>query len=80
LVLEAAVGQHPFAELTTREIMYQLTMLSDPVDVSEVGDERWELLCRGLLTKDRERRWGAEQVEAWLAPLCQPFVEHSPSS
>jgi hypothetical protein len=31
-----------------------------------VGDNRWRLLCDGLLTWEREDRWGQEEVTAWL--------------
>lgn len=32
-----------------------------------VDDRRWKLLVDGLLTWDKDRRWGAPQVNAWLA-------------
>lgn len=32
-----------------------------------VEDERWRLLVDGLTTYDREKRWGYEEVSAWLA-------------
>src|SRR5205807_92781 len=28
---------------------------------------RWRSLCRGLLTRDPTKRWGAVEVTAWLA-------------
>ena len=31
-----------------------------------VAAARWRMLCDGLLTWDREHRWGAFQVKAWL--------------
>lgn len=31
-----------------------------------IDDPRWKLLVDGLLTWDKDHRWGAEQVEAWL--------------
>ena len=31
-----------------------------------VDDPRWRLLVDGLLTWDKDRRWGSDQVEAWM--------------
>lgn len=31
-----------------------------------VSDPRWRLLCDGLLTWERDKRWSAPQVQAWL--------------
>ena len=32
-----------------------------------VDSKRWRLLCDGLLTWDKDHRWGADQVNAWLS-------------
>ena len=34
---------------------------------SAIGDSRWKLLLDGLLTWDKDDRWGAAEVEEWLA-------------
>jgi hypothetical protein len=47
------------------QILKQLTTREIPLD--EVGDERWRLLCEGLLTRDPQLRWGHEQVRRWWA-------------
>lgn len=60
----------------------KLFALADGTDVSEddakarsvsgnystdlIDDPRWRLLADGLLTWDKDHRWGAEQVESWL--------------
>lgn len=60
----------------------KLFALADGTDVSEddakarsvsrnystdlIDDPRWKLLADGLLTWDKDNRWGAAQVEAWL--------------
>ncbi|PNG23482.1 serine/threonine-protein kinase [Streptomyces cahuitamycinicus] len=36
------------------------------VDLSGVENQRWRLLCAGLLTRAPEDRWGHEQVRIWL--------------
>jgi len=63
VVVEALRGQHPFAGLSDQVINAQLT--SRPVDVSDIEDERWALLARGLLVRDPELRWGAQELEQW---------------
>lgn len=35
--------------------------------LAAVTDPRWLLLVRGLLTHDREHRWGGREVDEWLA-------------
>lgn len=44
-----------FEHLTTHDI-----------DLSGVENQRWRLLCAGLLTRAPEDRWGYEQVRIWL--------------
>lgn len=39
----------------------------DELDMPAVRRGRWKLLLAGLLTRDPDKRWGAEQVESWLA-------------
>jgi serine/threonine protein kinase len=65
IVLEALTGKHPFDGLSDLVIFQQ--MLTSTIDLSGVKDPRWSLLCRGLLTRDHTKRWGAEEVRAWLA-------------
>src|SRR4029077_19586068 len=65
IVVEAALGRHPFAGLSEAVILHHLTTRS--VDVSGVADRNVRKLTRGLLLRDPETRWGAEQVERWLA-------------
>lgn len=39
----------------------------DELDMPALRRGRWKLLLAGLLTRDPDKRWGAEQVESWLA-------------
>ncbi len=65
IVAEAAMGHHPFAQLSDeRAVMQWLT--TRPIDVSEIQDSRIQNLCRGLLQRDPAKRWGAEQLSRWL--------------
>jgi hypothetical protein len=34
--------------------------------IESTGDDRWDLLLRGLLTHDFQKRWGADQIKRWL--------------
>ncbi|QNP54811.1 protein kinase domain-containing protein [Tessaracoccus defluvii] len=42
-----------------------------------IDDPRWRLLADGLLTADKDLRWGADQVEAWMRGES-PQVHASP--
>jgi hypothetical protein len=70
MAAELAAGRHPF-ELAGGMMMadqqIQASLAQRPVDLSAVGDARISLLCRGLLARDRQARWGAAQVADWLA-------------
>ncbi|WP_460341682.1 protein kinase domain-containing protein [Actinoallomurus acanthiterrae] len=39
---------------------------TQPIDLSEISDAGIRLLCGGLLIRNPDDRWGAEQVRAWL--------------
>ena len=68
---EVLTGQHPFKDSAGNELrdegrVRQAITMGD-IDLSCVTDERWNLLCRGLLTHHPDDRWGSRQVRAWLA-------------
>ena len=62
---ELLTGVRPFEEMTEAGI-HQALMLR-PVDLTDIADPRARLLCRGLLHRDPEERWGAGEVGEWLA-------------
>lgn len=64
IVLEGLLGKHPFDGLSDMSIALQLA--TKGVDVSEVKNGRWKGLCKGLLTRDPKKRWGAVQVAEWV--------------
>ena len=64
MVLELLRGAHPFAGLDERAVNFQLVTRGIEVPPDLAPD--WALLVKGLLTRDRAKRWGAEQVRAWL--------------
>lgn len=65
IVLEAASGSHPFDGLSEQVMNHHLA--TRPIDVRGVYDDALRTLCRGLLLRDPKRRWGAAEVERWLA-------------
>lgn len=65
ILLEAATGRHPFADLSDPVISHHLA--TRPLDVRQIYDEPLRTLCRGLLLRDPKRRWSAGEVTRWLA-------------
>jgi eukaryotic-like serine/threonine-protein kinase len=64
VLTEALAGAHPFKNLTIAVAFHHLA--TKPVDVSLVPLE-WRRLCRGLLIRDPQTRWGKDQVQRWLS-------------
>lgn len=80
IVLEAALGRHPFAGLSEAVILHHLTTRS--IDLASVADRNLRKLLRGLLLRDPKARWGAAEIERWLAgdpSLAEP-AEAAPGS
>ncbi|WP_018610706.1 protein kinase domain-containing protein [Uliginosibacterium gangwonense] len=76
ILLECALGQHPFAGLSDTVILHALCTRS--MDLSAVADIRLRMLLHGLLLRNPKQRWGAEELARWLAndiTLTEP-VEH----
>lgn len=65
IILEAALGAHPFAGLSDAVILHRLTTRS--IDLAAVNDPMLRKLLRGLLLRDPKARWGAEEIARWLA-------------
>jgi len=86
IVAGACCGRHPLADLSDeRAVSHWLT--TRPIDLSGIKDSRWQNLCRGLLLRDPQQRWGAEQVSRWLngdatlvAPVAEPVANDASAS
>lgn len=65
MVRELLLGRRPFEDMGQPAIDAAV-MLRD-IDLDGVTDPRLRMLCAGLLTRDPDDRWGAEQVTSWLA-------------
>jgi tRNA A-37 threonylcarbamoyl transferase component Bud32 len=63
-LLELLTGKHPFAGLNEQTVNFQLVSKGIELPSGIAGD--WQLLLKGLLTRDREKRWDAKQVREWL--------------
>lgn len=74
---ELSIGRRPFEEMGAVGI--EAAVMLRAIDLSEVTSTRIQLLCRGLLTRDPEDRWGADQVSEWLAGGTPPVVELAPA-
>jgi serine/threonine protein kinase len=75
ILLEAASGRHPFDGLSEQVIHHYLA--TRPIAIEGVQDPNFAQLCRGLLLRDPEQRYGAEEVARWLAgdPGLPPLLE-----
>ncbi|MFZ6735081.1 protein kinase domain-containing protein [Undibacterium sp. Ji42W] len=65
IMLEMALGQHPFAGLSEAVILHHLT--TRELELNAVPDTYLRKLLRGLLLRDPKKRWGEEQIMRWLA-------------
>jgi hypothetical protein len=70
IVRQLATGEVPFAGLAEQVAVHELLIRDIPT--GHVEDGRLRLLCRGLLVRDPDQRWTAEQVRAWLAGGSPP--------
>ncbi|MBF0539449.1 MAG: serine/threonine protein kinase [Nitrospirae bacterium] len=64
IILELALGRHPFSDLATNVIMY--TLATNGVEIPQDIPQDYALLLKGLLTRNPQRRWEYQQVRAWL--------------
>ena len=65
MLLELLTGRHLFAGMDERFVNFQL--VSRGIEVPASVSEEWQLVLKGLLTRDHQKRWGGEQVRAWLS-------------
>lgn len=65
ILLEAAQGRHPFAELSDAVILHRLTTRA--IDLSGIREPALKTLLRGLLLRDPKKRWGEDELRRWLA-------------
>jgi serine/threonine protein kinase len=74
---EVIKGEHPFAGVNQAVISYQI--ITQDIPLPDTVD-RYRVLLRGLLNRDPKKRWGYEQVRAWLEGKVEFAQETSPRS
>ncbi len=65
ILIELLTGHHPFDGLSDAVITHRL--VTGNFDCAEIEDAEWRKLCRGLLLRDPQRRWGIAEIHRWLA-------------
>jgi len=63
-LLHLVMGQDPFLGMTDMQILYQT--INKPIEIPSTVNPRLQQLIRGLTLKDRNNRWGYEEVSRWL--------------
>jgi len=64
IIYEALHGRRPYHG---RGMDLAMGLMTAPVDLSEVTDERLRLLLSGLLHREAAKRWGADELTTWLS-------------
>lgn len=70
---ELLTGHRPFEQMTDAGI--DRAVLLRGIDLGDIDDPRMLLLCRGLLIRDPDDRWGAHQVHEWLRGESPPVPD-----
>jgi tRNA A-37 threonylcarbamoyl transferase component Bud32 len=65
IVVELLTGHHPFDGLSDAVVTHQL--VTRTINLTAIDDPQWRMLCRGLLLRDPQQRWGAADIRRWLA-------------
>ncbi|MBP2328008.1 serine/threonine protein kinase [Kibdelosporangium banguiense] len=70
IVVEMLTGRNPNlgsnGEAVDDKVLFEHITTTGGVDLTEVTDPRWRMLCAGLLTMDPTKRWQGDQVKQWL--------------
>lgn len=64
VIMLEILDKNPFAGIDERSINFALSVRG--ISVPKTVSEEWQQVIRGLLTRDYEKRWGAEQISSWL--------------
>lgn len=77
IILEALSGRHPWEGYGAERLEFEKDRPTVPID--HIDDEDWRRLLTGLLHKEWQTRWTADEVRAWLRgerpPLPRPSSE-----
>lgn len=64
IVLEL-LNKNPFSDLDGAAVLH--TLATTNIEIPKNIDNKLKLLLKGLLTRDPKKRWGYNQVNAWIA-------------
>lgn len=81
ILVELLTGHHPFDGLSDAVITHRL--VTGSIGLEEIADADWRGLCRALLLRDPNRRWGNAEIRRWLdgdASLIVPRENTPPPS
>ena len=73
ILVELLTGHHPFDDLSDAVITHRL--VTGQIDLATLDAPDWRTLCRGLLLRDPQQRWGMAEIRRWLdgdATLAAP--------
>ena len=65
IVVEMLTGRHPLPQREAAIPTFFVTRSTDDL-VEGVDDPPWRKLCRGLMRRDPEARWGTAEARLWL--------------
>lgn len=63
-LLHLLIGQDPFAGMTDMQILMQT--INKKIEIPQIINKRLATLIKGLTLKDRNDRWGYNEVKRWL--------------
>ena len=66
LLVWALCGRDPFQSCDNMTIVSRLATQNVDDLAAGVADPYWRKLCRGLLRRDPQKRWGKAEVDKWL--------------
>jgi len=64
IVYEALMGSNPFSGTSEQVVIHHL--VTKGIEIPEQLPKKYQTLLRGLLTREKSKRWGYEQIKAWL--------------
>ncbi len=74
IVVELLTGRHPLPGSEAAIATFFVTRGTDDLVVG-VDDPAWRKLCRGLLRRDPEARWGTAETRRWLEAPDAPELD-----
>jgi serine/threonine protein kinase len=64
IVYEILAGKNPFTGMSEATVIHLLT--TKGIEIPSYFPEKYQILLKGLLTRNYEKRWKYKQIEEWL--------------